>query len=88
MYSLNRECTLRKMGREYLLMIYPEQTPACALNVNESFARIFTHFQVCETFSEKDIALFLEEEYGLEQDFALSEAAKTIALWKEYGILQ
>lgn len=88
-YSVIPECSVRDLGGKYLLMVYPARETPYALDVNESFARMFQWAKGQETpFTEEDLARFLEEEYGLASAEALDDARSTIQLWQENHLIQ
>ena len=86
-YSIISGCTLRSIGDLYLLTIYPASKPPFALEVNESFAQLFTAVQKMGAFTENDLISLLETDFGLEQDKAADEATRTLSLWKKYELI-
>lgn len=87
-YTIIPECSVRDLGGKYLLMVYPAHEPPYALDVNESFARMFQWARQQEKpFSEEDLARFLEQEYGLAPAQALDNARSTIQLWQENHLI-
>ena len=86
-YTLASGCTLRSLGGQYLLLVYPSTKEPYALEVNESFAHLVSVARRLGTFSETDLISALQQDYGLSPERAKEETGRIIALWKEYGLL-
>ncbi len=87
-YSISSTGSIRELGGKHLLLVYPENKPPYALDINESFARMFGWAQQRKVFRETDLARFLETEYALPPESAQEEARKTIRLWQENSLIQ
>ncbi len=83
MYKILPECVLREVGDKFVLIIFSQEMSPRAMEVNESFARLFRRAQELGTFEEADLAAYLVADYGLAPDFAKEEAGATIRLWLE-----
>ena len=86
-YSFISGCHLRSVGEQHLLIVYPPSGSPFALEVNESFAHLFSVAQDCGEFSDWELAVALQKEYGLGEQEAKEEVRQTLLLWKEHGLI-
>lgn len=79
---------LRKVGKEY--MITADSVSNIDFNsivsFNSSAAFLWQSVEGKE-FTAEDLAALLEGEYGLNHDYALSEANKTVEFWGNAGLI-
>ncbi|MCR5518882.1 MAG: hypothetical protein K6F21_00990 [Bacteroidales bacterium] len=88
-YSVIKKCMLRSLGGEHMMIVYPDGKKApFALQVNESFARLYGKVRDLESFSEEDLRGIIISEYGLSPEEAGAEASKILKLWEEQCMLR
>lgn len=87
-YSLQVTGSVRELGGKFLLIVYPRNLSPYALEINESFARMFRWAQTRKSFQETELSDFLVSEYGISPQYAHSEAHSTIALWQENNLIE
>lgn len=88
-YSIIGDCSIRELGGKFLMMVYPGngQEPY-ALQVNESFARLYGLVKDLDSFTEDYLVAAIAAEYGLSPEAAGAEAAKTLKLWEEQCLVK
>lgn len=77
-------CKIHQHRGKWTLMVYGQT--AKALEVNESFALLWEHFDGRD-FSEEDLRTHLVTEYGLDDETAATQACAIIDLWKAQELL-
>ncbi|MCR4571047.1 MAG: PqqD family protein [Bacteroidales bacterium] len=87
-YSVNSDCSVRELSGKYLMMVYSKDKAPYALQVNESFARLYRLVKDRGSFTEEELAGIISTEYKLTPDEAKAEAARTLELWKEQCLLK
>ena len=70
------------------MMVYSKDKAPYALQVNESFARLYRLVKDRGSFTEEELAGIISTEYNLTPDEAKAEAARTRELWKEQCLLK
>lgn len=87
-YTLIPDCTLRKLGDKYVLMVYPLEAAPFALDVNGSFALLIKVAQCLIRFTAADLASALVKVYCIPPDKAASETEITLSLWRQHGLIE
>ena len=86
-YRFTCKCSLMQMWDKYMLFVYPATGKARGLQINESFAVMFKAVEDMESFGTDQLAASLTEHYGLAPVQAGQEAARTLELWIQEGLI-
>ena len=82
---LTDKAILRESRGKLILLVFNNKGTK-AMEVNESFAFLWDHFQG-KDFSLPDIANTLIKEYELDSETAMNEALGILSLWREKDLL-
>lgn len=85
-YIIQPECSLRRLGDTFMVMVYPEAGKAFQMHVNESFWILLKKVREMESFTADDLCNILKEEYSLDNETAGKETAGILSLWEQCGL--
>lgn len=85
--TINKGFELREMCGEYIVIATGKENIdfSKVISLNESAAWLWNHVEGKE-FTPKTLAALLMEEYEVDEDTALTDAARLTAQWLEEGI--